>query len=85
MKFNNPSSDLQVLWLSLLVLVGNIVIFDALDRIQNQLKPGPNEFRGHVYGNKITLPSKELKIVMGIIKHDPQYDGAMILEEGEEK
>ena len=61
------------------------IILSNIFTVQSQLntmKPSPNEYRGHIYGNKLSMPKRELDIVTGIIRHDPKYDSAVLMQEG---
>ena len=75
----------QVLWLTISFFVMSL-LFDLMGAAYYfELKNAPlspNEYRGHIYGNKLSMPKRELDIVTGIIGHDPKYDGAVLMEEG---
>ena len=75
------ASDILVLGLFIITIVYLGVNFMAVQHQIAAMKPGPNEYRGHIYGNKLSMPKRELEIVQGILKHDPAYDSAVLMEE----
>jgi len=80
-----PSSTGQVFTLHVSLIVIFVVIsahFWNLNKKLDAMKPGPNEFRGHIYGNKISLPKRELELIEGMIRRDPSYGDAVLMQEG---
>jgi len=76
-------SDVMLLAVDILAIaVGVILLSLKLNSKIDAMKPGPNEFRGHIYGNKISLPKRELELVQGVIRRDPSYGDAVLMQEG---
>jgi hypothetical protein len=77
-----PASSTQILGLFSITMITLGLNFLLLNVKIDAVKPSPNEYRGHIYGNKLSMPKRELDIVTGIIRHDPKYDSAVLMQEG---